>query len=202
MAKAANFNEYIANSAPFAQEILTELRTVVNNYCPECKEELKWSFPNFTYKGSILCSMAAFKQHCSFGFWLEGVMTDEHGIFKRNEGGMGSLGKLQSKDDLPSADILGAYILQAMSLVDSGAKIKKAPTTEEKKKLEIPEILTNALKKDKPASETFEGMSYSHKKEYAEWINGAKTEATALRRLETTLSNLREGKSKEWKYQK
>ncbi len=202
MAKAANFNEYIANSAPFAREILTELRTQVNNYCPECKEEMKWSFPNFTYKGSILCSMAAFKQHCSFGFWLESVMTDNHEVFKRNEGGMGSLGKLQSKNDLPSSDIMGSYILQAMSLVDAGVKLKKAPTAEEKKKLEIPQILTEALKKDKTAGETFEGMSYSHKKEYAEWITGAKTEDTALRRLETTLSNLREGKSKEWKYQK
>lgn len=202
MARASNFNEYIANAAPFAQEILSELRTVVNNYCAECKEEMKWSFPNFTYKGTILCSMAAFKQHCSFGFWLESLMTDNHGVFKRDEGGMGSLGKLQSKDDLPSADILGAYILQAMALVDAGVKLKKAPTSETKKNLEIPLILSEALKNDRSARETFEGMSYSHKKEYTEWINGAKTEPTALRRLETTLSNLREGKTKEWKYQK
>lgn len=203
MSKPTNIDEYITNSAPFAQEIMIRIREIVKNYCPECKEEIKWSFPNFTYKGTILCSMAAFKQHCAFGFWLQSEMSDSHGIFKREkEGGMGSLGKLQKVEDLPSDDILGAYILEAKELIDSGIKLKKAPSKEEKKKLEIPEILLEALKQDKVAEEVFNNFSYSHKKEYVEWIAEAKTEATALRRVDTTLSNLHEGKSKEWKYKK
>ena len=202
MSKPTNIDEYIQNAAPFAQEILIRIRETVKNFCPECKEEIKWSFPNFTYKGSILCSMAAFKQHCSFGFWLQSEMSDSQGIFKREkEGGMGSLGKLQKVEDLPSSDILGVYILEAMALIDSGVKLKKAPASGQKN-LEIPDILRNALKHDKIAEKVFDEFSYSHKKEYVEWISEAKTEATALRRVETTLSNLREGKSKEWKYKK
>ena len=203
MSRPTNIDEYIEKLAPFAQEILNQIRSTVHHFCPECKEEIKWSFPNFTYKGSILCSMAAFKQHCSFGFWLQSEMTDTHEIFKREkEGGMGSLGKMQSILDLPSSDILGSYILEAKALIDAGVKIKKAPTTKEKQNLEIPELLLDALKKDKIAQDTFNQFSYSHKKEYVEWINGAKTEATAVRRVETTISNIQEGKSKEWKYQK
>ena len=29
---------------------------------------MKWSFPHFLYEG-MLCSMAAFTQHATFGFW-------------------------------------------------------------------------------------------------------------------------------------
>ena len=203
MSRPTNIDEYIQKSAPFAQEILIHIRGIVTNFCPECKEEIKWSFPNFTYKGTILCSMAAFKQHCSFGFWLQSEMTDSYGIFKREkEGGMGSMGKLQKVQDLPSDDILGAYILEAMALIDSGVKLKKAPSAEQKKELKIPGILVEALKQDKVAEDVFNQFSYSHKKEYVEWISEAKTEATALRRVETTISNLHEGKSKEWKYKK
>ncbi len=202
MAKVTNIDDYIAKSAPFAQEILSEIRTIVHEYCPQVEEAMKWSFPNYVYKGAILCSSAAFKQHCAFGFWLESVMNDTHGIFKRHEGGMGSLGKMQSLQDLPSRDILGAYILQAMDLVDAGVKLKKAPSEEKKKELKVPQLLLDGLEKDAIAKSVFENFTYSHKKEYVEWIDEAKTEATKLKRLETTLSNLREGKSKEWKYQK
>jgi|SRR6218665_2943133 len=202
MAKVNNIDEYIAKSAPFAQEILSEIRVIIHEYCPQVEEAIKWSFPNYMYKGAILCSSAGFKEHCAFGFWLESIMKDPHGIFKRHEGGMGSLGKMTSLKDLPSKDILGSYILQAMDLIDAGVKLKKAPTEEKKKELKVPQILIDQLEKDAIAKSVFENFSYSHKKEYIEWINDAKAEATQLKRLETTLSNLREGKSKEWKYQK
>jgi len=202
MAKVNTVDEYIAKSAPFAQEILSEIRIIVHDFCPQVEETIKWSFPNYVYKGAILCSAAAFKEHCAFGFWLESVMDDSHGVFRRHEGGMGSLGKMKSINDLPSREVLGAYILQAMELVDTGVKLKKAPTEEKKKELIVPPSLADRLEKDAVAKSVFENFSYSHKKEYVEWINNAKTEATKRKRLETTLSNLHEGKSKEWKYQK
>lgn len=204
MAKINSIDGYIDRALPFAQEILQELRQVVHTYCPEVEEGLKWSMPHFMYKGSILCSMAAFKQHCAFGFWLQSQMKDVHGIFKREaEGGMGHLGKIQSVADLPQADKLGAYILQAKDLIDAGVKLKKAPVSSEKsKELKIPKELTEALKNDSVSEAVFESFSFTNKREYVDWLNDAKTDATFQRRLETTLSNLREGKIKEWKYQK
>jgi hypothetical protein len=44
------------------------LRDLVHKACPEVEETMKWSFPHFDYKG-MMCSMAAFKQYCAFGFW-------------------------------------------------------------------------------------------------------------------------------------
>ena len=49
---------------------------------------MKWSFPNFLYKG-MFCSMAAFKYHCVFGFWHK-LVRDELGSGKSEEA-MGQL---------------------------------------------------------------------------------------------------------------
>ncbi|ASS49999.1 MAG: hypothetical protein A3D31_10520 [Candidatus Fluviicola riflensis] len=193
---------YIANSAEFAQPILIELRAIIHNFCPEVVETIKWSFPVFVYKDSILCNMASFKEHCSFGFWLGSLMKDPHGILQRTEqGGMGDLGKLKSVDDLPDAAKLGASILEGMQLIEAGAKLPKKPRKDQKE-LTIPNELTKALAEHAAAKTVFDNFSYSHQREYVEWLNEAKTEATLNKRLETTISNLLEGKSKEWKYKK
>ena len=59
--KDSKVDDYILSSADFAKPILEYLRMLVVKACPEVQESIKWSFPNFTYKGSILCSKAAFK---------------------------------------------------------------------------------------------------------------------------------------------
>src|SRR5262245_10551367 len=59
---------YIAKSAEFARPILQRIRALFHDACPEIEETLKWSFPHFEYRG-IVGSMAAFKEHVSFGFW-------------------------------------------------------------------------------------------------------------------------------------
>jgi hypothetical protein len=53
---------YIAKSADFAKPILSHMRKIVHQGCPEVVEEMKWSTPHFSYKG-MFCGMAAFKAH-------------------------------------------------------------------------------------------------------------------------------------------
>lgn len=62
------FDAYIAKARPFAQPILTHIREIVHAACPDAEETMKWSSPCFMYKGQMLCSMAAFKEHVVFGF--------------------------------------------------------------------------------------------------------------------------------------
>jgi uncharacterized protein YdhG (YjbR/CyaY superfamily) len=59
---------YIAKAAPFARPILRHLRKLVHEGSPEAEETMKWSMPAFVHRGKILCGMAAFKEHCTFGF--------------------------------------------------------------------------------------------------------------------------------------
>ena len=66
MPQNPKIDEYIANSAEFAQPILIKLRNLVHQSHPDIEENLKWGMPNFEFKG-LLFNMAAFKEHCAFG---------------------------------------------------------------------------------------------------------------------------------------
>ncbi len=195
---------YIARSADFAQPILKHLRKLVHVACPGCEETIKWGFPHFDYKGAILCSMASFKQHCSFGFFKATLMEDPHGVLNTiGKTSMGSFGKVTSRDELPSDKIIKEYIKEAMKLNDAGIKMpapaKKAPA---KKSGKTPPYLEAALKKSKKATAAFEAFSPSARNEYIEWLEEAKTEATRDKRLATAIEWISEGKSRHWKYKK
>ena len=193
---------YIIKSASFAIPVLEYLRALVHETCPDVKETMKWSFPHFEYKGSILCSMASFKQHCAFGFWLESRLTDPDKLLAVNgeRVGLGSLGKITGIDDLPAEVHLKGFILEAMRLIDSGVKLKKENKPQEPKELVVPEYVTEALADNAAARKVFEGFSYSNKKEYVEWFEDAKTEATREKRIAQALEWLAEGKVRNWKY--
>lgn len=195
-------DEYIAKSADFAKPILNHLRDLVHKACPDVEETMKWSFPHFEFAGSILCSMAAFKQHCAFGFWLGSLMADPHKLMSAvgEKTAMGHFGQIKNINDLPADKILITYIKEAMSLNEKGIKVKKKEKAGEIKEVEIPSYFKEALKKNKKAHEAFHKFSPSHRKEYLEWITEAKTEATRTKRMETTLEWLSEGKPKHWKY--
>ena len=191
---------YIARSADFAKPILNHIRELVHKTCPDVEEKMKWSFPHFDYKGEMMCSMAAFKQHMAFGFWKAKLMKDTVLVDNaKSEVSMGHLGRLTSLKDLPSDKKMAAWIKEAMKLNDQGIKVAK-PKPTVKKELVIPGYFTKAVGKNKSAYNTFEGFSYSCKKEYVEWVTEAKTEKTRNSRLAQAIEWMAEGKSRGWKY--
>jgi uncharacterized protein YdeI (YjbR/CyaY-like superfamily) len=183
--------------AHFAKPILTYLRDLVHATCPEVEETIKWSFPNFMYKG-MLCGMASFKEHCSFGFWKESLILGKRD--GRATGSMGSFGKIAKLADLPPKKVLAGHIKEAMKLNETGVKKPAPAKTKVKPELTVPEELASALAKNAKARATFDGFSPSHRREYIEWITEAKTEATRERRVQTTIEWLAEGKPRNWKY--
>jgi uncharacterized protein YdeI (YjbR/CyaY-like superfamily) len=170
--------------------------------CPEVKETMKWSFPHFEYKKSILCSMASFKQHCAFGFWLGSQLTDPDNLLAsgNEKTSMGQLGRITSLEDLPDEEHLTGFIREAMHLIDSGVKQKKEEKPKAVRELVVPEYFLKALDENKDALETFINFSYSQKKDYVDWIVDAKTEETRERRMATSVEWLSEGKIRHWKY--
>ncbi len=201
--KDERIDAYIAKAADFAKPILIHLRDMMHTLCPDVEETWKWSFPVFVYKGAIMCNMAAFKAHCSFGFWKASLMEDTDKLFDLQErDGMGHFGKIYSIKDLPKDAILKKYIKAAMKLNEDGVKLPaKAKVTEEKKKeLEVPDYFIAELKKSKPAQKNFDAFSYSCKKEYVQWFEDAKTEVTRNKRISQALEWIAEGKDRNWKY--
>jgi hypothetical protein len=187
---------YIQKSADFAKPILTHIRAVVHEACPEVQEQMKWGFPHFSYKG-MFCSLASFKEHCSFGFWKGSLIFG-----KQEREAMGHFGRLTSLKDLPPKKDLIKYIKEAKRLNDEGISVEKPKRTAEKKELVIPDYLLAAVKKNKKALIAWDGFSYSHRKEYLEWVTEAKQEETRQRRLVQMVEWLAEGKARNWKYEK
>jgi len=186
---------YIARSAEFARPILEWLRDRVHAACPGAEEAIKWSMPFFGYKGKPLANMAAFKAHCTFGFWdREALPTGKQGT------AMGQYGRIESLDDLPDAATFEAQVRDAAARIDSGvkpARAAKAPKPE----AHVPAELAEALAGDAKASATFEGFPPGQRREYCEWIAEAKRPETRLKRAADAVEWLREGKRRNWKYE-
>jgi uncharacterized protein YdeI (YjbR/CyaY-like superfamily) len=187
---------YIEKAADFAKPILLHIRQLVHGTAPQIIETVKWGAPFFDYKGPV-CQMAAFKQHCAFGFWKATSLNDPHGLINAGEAAAGSFGKLTSLSD----EILVNFIHQAIILNEAGVKgnMKTAPTWP-KAEIPVPDYFAEALAAEPRALATFENFSPSNKKDYLVWITEAKTEATREKRMLTAIEWLSEGKSRHWKY--
>jgi hypothetical protein len=202
MAKFKNHDDYIDAAAPFAQPILKKIRAAFHKACPDVQETMKWSFPHFEHKG-VLASMAAFKEHCRFGFWKGAIMKTANAPELAGNVGWG-YEKITSVNELPSDAALNKMIKEAVELNEKGIKApsqmggKKGPA----KELKEPAYFTAALKKNKTALKHYEAFSQSGKNEYINWLTEAKTEATRDKRLKEALEWISEGKPRLWKYMK
>ncbi len=205
--KDPRIDDYIEKAAPFAQPILTRFRKLVHKGCPDVVETIKWGMPSFEYKGPF-CSMAAFKQHCAFGFWKAALLADAQPGEASDTTGMnwGAPGrdpipaKVTSNDDLPSDAAILRLIKKAAKLNDDGIQV---PVEKAKRKpLPVPADFAAALKKTKGATANFEKFPPSHKREYIQWITEAKRDETRLKHIATAVEWTAEGKSRNWKYQK
>jgi len=192
---------YVEKKADFAKPVLKHLRQLVHKACPGVEETIKWGMPYFDYKGNALCGMAAFKEHCTFLFWKAKLMKDPEKILQvEDRGAMGNFDRITSLKDLPSDKILIAYIKEATKLNENDIKLppRKKVTVAE---LKMPVDFAAALKKNKKAQTVFDNFSPGKRKDYIQWITEAKTEPTKIKRIETAVEWIAEGKGRNWKYE-
>jgi uncharacterized protein YdeI (YjbR/CyaY-like superfamily) len=189
---------YIAKSAEFAKPILAHLRAVVHAACPEVEETIKWGMPHFDDRGGMMCSMAAFKGHAVFGFWKGALVL---GVNVRSREAMGSFGRITNVKELPAKKVLVGYVRKAMALNEAGIKPAR-PRKHPKARLVMPADLTAALKKSKAAWVQWQAFSPGRRREYLTWILEAKQDETRARRIAATVSQVAEGKSQNWKYER
>ena len=190
--KDPRIDAYIARSADFARPILTRLRAAVHKGCPDVVETIKWGSPHFEHEG-MLCGMAAFKQHCAFGFWNRALV-----IPGKKDDAMGQFGCLTTVSDLPRDTVLVGLVREAARLNETGTKV--GPIRKAKKPLPVPPALTAALKKKAGAASRFRAFSPSQQREYSEWIVEAKTDETRAKRVATSVAWIAQGKTRMWKY--
>jgi hypothetical protein len=88
-----------------------------------------------------------------------------------------------------SAENRTAAGVAAGDQVDVGIEPDTAPRA-----VEVPADLTEALAKDDAAKATFDGLSYTHRKEWVRWVEEAKKADTRATRLAKTVEALHAGK--------
>jgi len=195
--KDARIDAYIAKAQPFAQPILKHLRATVMSASPELEETIKWGLPSFTYKG-LICGMAGFKQHVTFGFWKSKLVLNDRGL--PADEAMGQFGRITKLSELPSKRELVGYVKKAMKLNEDGVTVKRV--AKPKQPIPMPAALKTALAKAPKARAFFATLPPGHQREYLEWVTEAKTDATRDKRIATTIEWLSEGKHRNWKYQR
>ncbi len=191
----------IGKSPEFARPILSHLRKLAHQGCPQAEETLKWGMPHFLYKGKILFGMGSFKEHIAMGFWLGSLIVGDSAAAEK---AMGQFGRVTARKDLPPDKVLLGFINKAMQLIDAGATSPSRAQARAKPKppAKVPAYLTAALRRDALAGKGFKSLSPSKQREYIEWLEEAKTPETREKRLAQALEWIAEGKGRNWKYEK
>lgn len=191
MSKDPRVDAYIAKAAPFAQPILTHLRTLVHSTVDGLDEALKWGMPHFIYKGKNLAGFAAFKAHTAFIL---------HGEGRQGEG-MGGYGKIGAQAELPSDADLKRSILAAKDRIDSEGTAIKRKAEPKAPKATIPMQDDFAAALSPAARANFDAFPPGAQREYLEWIVDSKRAETRAKRIAEAAGWIAEGKKRNWKYQ-
>jgi len=95
----------------------------------------------------------------------------------------------------------GEFLLGLSRAVRAAAVVKAGDTVEVEleldtapREVDVPEALTRALADDPAARAAFDRLAYTHRKEYARWIDEAKRDETRRRRVTRALEMLRDGR--------
>ncbi len=94
----------------------------------------------------------------------------------------------------------GCHMMPVNKILRDGAGVKPGDMVEvamerddEERTVEAPAVLKKALAKNKEAKGNWGKLSFTHKKEMANWIEQAKQEETRVRRLAKVVSVLEKG---------
>ena len=90
-----------------------------------------------------------------------------------------------------SREVREAAGVDAGDSVDVEIELDTAP-----REVDVPEALATALRGDPAAEAAFGALAYTHRKEYARWIDEAKREDTRQRRVVQALEMIRAGKTR------
>jgi len=196
MKRAASVEEYIESGSNWTKE-LSELRRILLK--TEFDETLKWGIPTYTINGKNVAGIAGFKEF--FGIWFfNGVfLKDEKKVLiNAQEGKTKAMRqwRFKSIDELDEKLIL-KYVKEAIENQRLGKELKPE---RKKKETIIPKELEDVLKPNLDLKKCFDALSPYKQREFCEYIDTAKREATKQSRLEKIIPMIQEGKGLNDKY--
>ena len=180
MKKVHSVEEYIEVNTHFKEE-LEVLRALILS--TNLEENIKWSAPTYSLKGKNVLGIGAFKHHFCIWFFNGVFLKDEHNRLETAQEKTKALRQLRfnTLNDINKPLVLD-YVREAIENQELGKEIKPKRTT--KKDILVPELLNEELKTNSKFKAAFNALSPSCQREYCNYINEAKREATKISRLE------------------
>jgi len=173
------------------QEELALLRTILLGSA--LTEEVKWKVPCYTFKGSNVLILSAFKEYCSISFFKGALLKDAHGILEKpGENTQG--GRLIRFTDLQKIETLkpmiSAYIEEAVAVEKAGLTVTYKATAD----FEIPDELVDQFDEDPDFRTAFEALTPGRQRGYLLYFSAPKQAKTRVARVEKYRQKIFDGK--------
>lgn len=179
-------DNYIEELPQWSKEICERLRAIILSVSSQVQEDWKWNHPNY-YCNGMMCGIWAFKEHVTLVFFQGALIDDHYSVLSSHPDNLHNRHIKYTALSQIRSEIIKNYLLQTIENNKKGLRINQTKT----KHIEIPFYIKHALE-NAGLFESFNNMSYSHKKEYILWIKEAKKEETRNRRIEKMIALLRE----------
>lgn len=155
-------------------------------------EELKWGVPCYTYKGTNIILIGAFKNFCNLSFIKGALLRDEKGLLVspgKNSRSARYLKFTNVSEIDRDKDLIKAYIFEAIDLEDKGLKVPKLNLEQ----LELVNELEVKMSEDAVFKNAFQALTPGRRRAYNMFFGEAKQAKTRTARIEKYAKRILDG---------
>jgi uncharacterized protein YdeI (YjbR/CyaY-like superfamily) len=154
-------------------------------------EELKWGKPCFSFESKNVAIIQPFKEHCALLFFKGALLEDTHGQLRSQGANTRSALRLEFTSEAQiKKTIVKSYVKQAIAVAKAGLEVDFAAAPEP----ELPEELTQMMKKDRKLAKAFDALTPGRKRGYVLHFSAAKQSKTRTARIEKCIPKILVGK--------
>ena len=150
----------------------------------ELDETIKWGAPVYTLNQKNIVGIGAFKSYVGLWFFQGALLKDrQNKLINAQHGKTHAMRqwRFQSLEEIvKEKDTIIAYLVESIDNYKNGKVIKP----KKKPPLILPDELVESFSKNHLLQSAFEKFSVSKQREFAEYIDQAKREATKQKRLD------------------
>lgn len=171
------------------QGVIQKVRSVLL----ECglDEDIKWGKPCYSFEGKNVAIVQPFKAQCSLMFFKGALLEDTHGLLRSQGENTQSALRLEFTSEVDvKKSVVKSYAKQAISVEKAGLTVDfKA-----RRELELPDELTQILKKDKKLAKAFDALTPGRRRAYVLHFTGAKQSQTRTARIKKCIPKILAGR--------
>ncbi|WP_264553669.1 YdeI/OmpD-associated family protein [Flavobacterium sp. N2038] len=173
------------------QKELEQLRKIALD-C-QLTEELKWGTPCYTYQGSNIVLIHAFKDYCAFLFFKGALLKDTDGILIQQSDNVQAARQIRFtnlKEVIDLNTILKTYIYQAIEIEKAGLKVILKKTSD----FPVSEEFQKKLDENPHVEKAFKALTPGRQRAYLLHFSQPKQAKTREARVEKLVPLILEGK--------